>query len=582
MSLSIISSTLFYTDVQIINLMSASATFIVGCLIYIHDRKNRQNIIALILAFLLAFWAFASTMTDIIRTPDGAMFWARTAFLGPLFFAGVLVIFSYEFPTNKTRLSYKKMALIMLPSLLALPFIYTNYNVSAISFEEWGTDYTPGILYNFGLPYALGYMIFALIKFLKTLKATTDRLQKDRIILVVEALVTVLATSLTVNGIFPLLFDYTKAGPYSAGASLVFVILMCYAMYAKGALVPKAIATEFFSFVLCFIVLAHTLASDSPTALIRNAIVLAWVIGFTYLLVGSVHREVRRREEVQALAKQLELANSSLESANAHLKELDQRKDEFISIVSHQLRTPVAVMKGYISLMQEGVYGQMPEKMADKVDNMMLMNERLVQMIDNMLNVTRIEQNRIEYSCALVDVRPVLDQVVEQLQPKAAAKGMNISLGEIPYGPLVAYVDFEKLIEVLTNLVDNSIKYSAGGSVIIDAMTAPRKKSVIIKVTDHGLGMDLETSQNVFHKFFRSNNPAVMVQGGTGLGLYVCAMFVRGMGGDIWIEHTAPNEGTSIAFALPMEPGGHCTAPHHKITPPAIPPGAQRKYPESV
>jgi len=292
--------------------------------------------------------------------------------------------------------------------------------------------------------------------------------------------------------------------------------------------------------------------------LVRNTVVLVCVSTVSVFLVRSVRHEVEQRKELELLSAELSLKNEKL-------KEMDTLKSDFISIASHQLRTPTSVIKGYLSLMLDGAYGKVDGPMRDKVVAMIDMAERLVVMINEMLNVSRIERNKISYACSKVDIAEIARIIVNELQFQASEKHIGLRLTtHDPVGTAMAYIDREKITEALCNIVENAVKYSTHGTVDVSVQARPTHKDVLIRVSDEGLGIAAADVPHLFEKFYRSGNPEVARITGTGLGLYVCRVFLRDMGGDVWVERSAPGQGTVFAVTLPTEPknpNGLCTFP---------------------
>jgi len=257
-----------------------------------------------------------------------------------------------------------------------------------------------------------------------------------------------------------------------------------------------------------------------------------------------------------------------LAEANSHLKEMDQLKSEFISIASHQLRTPISVVKGYLSLMLDGSFGTLSDTMKEKAVQMFDMNERLVLMVNNMLNVTRIEKHKLEYTFETTDVSRVIVEAVDEMQSKAKKKNLALTFANAELEPLIAFVDKEKLHETITNLIDNAIKYSTAGEIVVRAELFRKGAEVIISIKDTGVGISKDEAARLFAKFFRASGSKVSHAQGTGLGLYVCKMFIEGMGGKIWVDRSELGKGTTFAFLLPTEPNQKCIEPKKK---PAIP-----------
>jgi signal transduction histidine kinase len=260
------------------------------------------------------------------------------------------------------------------------------------------------------------------------------------------------------------------------------------------------------------------------------------------VLIRSVKKEIQRREEVTQLAK-------SLEQANLRLKELDQQKTEFLSIASHQLRTPLSITKGFIELIQDGAYGKVGAKLNSVLQDMDTSNERLVKLIDEFLDVTRIEQGRTKFVFEKKDLKDVVESVVKELHPKAESKNMSI-ITQFKTRKTTLTFDEEKIRHVIFNFVDNAIKYSENGAVHV--VVEEESGGLSVKVRDRGLGFDKVDGANFFQKFYRGDNVKGTNVNGTGLGIYVCRKFVENHGGKVWATSAGLGKGSEFGFWIPF------------------------------
>jgi signal transduction histidine kinase len=344
------------------------------------------------------------------------------------------------------------------------------------------------------------------------------------------------------NIVLPITTGWFDAQYFGILAAVVFVCSTGYATARSELFNLKVILTELIAalFVLVTLIAVVLSVDREVRYFLAGAAVLSVISGVT--LIRSVRREVARAEQADRLNRELAIANSQLQ-------EMDHMKSEFIVMASHQLRTPISVVKGYLSLMMEGAYGVVPASIKDKLAQMFSLNESLVQMIDNMLNVARIEKRNIDYNVERVDILPIVRGVVEDMRVKLG--GRNITIGvSMPELPVMAYVDEEKYEEVLTNLVDNAIKYTDKGEIDVRVRDDDGNGFVAVSVRDSGMGMSPEEASRVFTKFFRAKE-AVIREPGTGLGLYICGKFMNGMGGQISVVETAPGYGTTFETRLP-------------------------------
>lgn len=246
-------------------------------------------------------------------------------------------------------------------------------------------------------------------------------------------------------------------------------------------------------------------------------------------------------------------AYDDLRAANAKLLELDELKTEFLSIASHQLRTPLSIIKGYTSLLQEGAYGKISKDADQVLHNIDVSNERLVKLVDEFLNISRIEQGRTRYYFEETDFFPIAEGIVTELKGKAAPKEITLLLhGDDSLLPITA--DAEKLRHCLYNFVDNAIKYSPNKAEV-HVYLENERKGLRVRVLDSGVGLDEKDLKNLFQKFYRSPHVMREVQG-TGLGLFVVKQFAEAHGGRVWSKSEGVGKGSEFGFWVPAEPRG--------------------------
>jgi signal transduction histidine kinase len=230
---------------------------------------------------------------------------------------------------------------------------------------------------------------------------------------------------------------------------------------------------------------------------------------------------------------------------------LDAAKSEFISIASHQLRTPLTVIKGYISMMLEGNFGVLTKPETESLEKVFSSNERLIQLVENLLNISRIESGRLQFDYKEVDLNKMVESVVEELSGNAKKKNLILEY-KTPVKPLPAIkIDEEKIRQVVMNLIDNGIKYTKQGSVTIRLEQGEHK--VKFSVADSGMGIKSGDIINLFKKFSRGTGTSLIHTEGTGLGLYVARMMIEAHHGKIWAESDGEGKGSRFCFELPVK-----------------------------
>jgi len=234
-------------------------------------------------------------------------------------------------------------------------------------------------------------------------------------------------------------------------------------------------------------------------------------------------------------------------------KVLDRSKDEFFSIASHEMRTPLTAITGYAELIK-GMYA---DKLADKKFNQMVEGiseggHRMTRIVNDFLNMSRLEQGRIVMDMMPVNIPLLIEQTCEELKPLADEKNITLRMVFHERPRLQAMGDRDRIKEVLINLVGNALKFSDNGSITISAEL--HHAVVQVRVHDHGKGIVLQNQQLLFRKFQQAGESLIArdTSNGTGLGLYISKLMIEGMGGSIFLESSAPHQGSTFSFTLPL------------------------------
>jgi PAS domain S-box-containing protein len=229
-------------------------------------------------------------------------------------------------------------------------------------------------------------------------------------------------------------------------------------------------------------------------------------------------------------------------------KQLEQMKDEFVGTVSHELRTPLTAIKGFIELVADGDAGPLSDSQREFLRIASRNTDRLGNLINDLLDVNRIESHRLEIRTEPTDLMAVLEDVAATFRSMAEAKGLTFSADVGPLPPIMG--DGPRLVQVFSNLVSNAIKYTPKGEVGIRAAVAHR--AVEVSVHDSGIGLTKEEQVQLFTKFFRGRNPVVIDSGGTGLGLVIAKAIIEKHQGTIEVD-TEPDKGTCFRVLLPID-----------------------------
>jgi signal transduction histidine kinase len=292
----------------------------------------------------------------------------------------------------------------------------------------------------------------------------------------------------------------------------------------------------------------------------RNEVVGALVLGSPQLpdQLGFYQKSLLERLTVAVgiaidntvlYAKSQESA-AHLRAANRNLKELDSAKDEFISMASHQLRTPLTSIKGYISMLLEGDAGKLTATQQEFLEYAYGGSQRMVGLIADLLNVSRMSAGKFVIEKTTVDLDAVVRDEVQQLMQHATARKLTLEYHSptksLPPFPL----DESKTRQVIMNFIDNALYYTKKGSVKVSL--GRRGDAAELRVTDTGIGVPKEAREHLFTKFYRAGNAQTVRPDGTGLGLFMAKRVVEDQGGTMIFE-SVEGKGSTFGFLMPLK-----------------------------
>jgi signal transduction histidine kinase/DNA-binding response OmpR family regulator/sensor domain CHASE-containing protein len=260
----------------------------------------------------------------------------------------------------------------------------------------------------------------------------------------------------------------------------------------------------------------------------------------------------------------LRQAMKALERAKNEAEAANRAKSTFLANMSHELRTPMNAIIGYTTLVLDGIYGDISEKQRDRLQRVVDNGQHLLSLINNVLDLSKIEAGKIELVLEDFAIRPLVEDVVSSVRP-LIEKNSNELILEIPQDIGHMYTDMTRLRQILFNLLGNASKFTEKGQITLSIERTPNLLRMSIK--DTGIGITPEQLQHIFIEFTQADSTTTRKYGGTGLGLTISRRFSRLMGGDILVEST-PGEGSTFTLILPTD----STKPIH-MSSDSIPPG---------
>lgn len=510
-----------------------------GVLVFAKNWRHRQNQIFFLMTASLAVWGIAYWQWLLATEYDAALMWVRVLAVGsvfiPAFFLDWITVL-----LKKPREIRNFVTIAYLLAIAVAVFANTEYIITGLTqklfFQFWpdaGALYT----FYFWLLY-VGVVLYSLHALYHAYAEERKPQRRGQLLYILWGAV------LGFGGGFTnfLLWYGIPIPPYGTFLVAAFPFLLGFSAVRHGLFNAKSIATEILVFFIGVILLIQFILSDTPVEYLLRGVFLALVIFLGVLLIRSVYREVEQRERMEKMAKELE-------TANARLRELDQLKSEFVSLATHQIRGPISAIRGYASMLLEGDYGSVPEVWRKPVETILQSSASLAGIVQDFLDVSRIEQGRMKYEFTVFDISKLVQSVGEELAPNIEGKGLRLKLEIEPR--IMVYADSGKVRQVIENIIDNAQKYTLQGNIKIGVRKQDDK--AIISVSDSGVGIPKETLPHLFKKFSRASDASKANIKGTGLGLYVARQLVEAQGGTIRAASEGEGKGATFVVELPAK-----------------------------
>jgi signal transduction histidine kinase len=265
-------------------------------------------------------------------------------------------------------------------------------------------------------------------------------------------------------------------------------------------------------------------------------------------VVGLAVQNSKLYMSVEQTTEKLRQTNDQLVKANDQMQELSKLKDEFVSMASHELRTPMTAIRGSLSTILEGYAGELSKESREFLVAAYNENDRLLRMVNNLLNISRIESGHFKFLYEHVNVNGLILEVVNGLTSAAKEKNIYLTYHQNTAVPMIM-ADGDKIKEVLINLIGNAVKFTHVGGVTVSL--EQKEGSLTISIADTGSGIAKEDQELLFKKFSQIQGDYAKQTGGTGLGLYICKIIIEGLKGKIWLDSTL-GKGSTFYFSLPI------------------------------
>jgi len=515
-------------------------------LVYHNNPKREINKLFILMTVSMLLWvnfAFLARYVGQGQIYQSLLFIKIAWFVTPLLFLFLSLVAVYIIKEEKKYRLLNKIVLF-LGVIAAFITGFTNLVIKGIKFENgnlivvYGKGMIPFLAAVMFLMYTTLYPLFK--KYFKSLEE-----EKKKIEFFLIGIFIFYLANIIFNIVLPIKFkvsQYYYIGDYSTIFLLGFT---AYSIVKHELFGIKVILTSIFV-ALIAILLALDIFVFTPELLIQlfKSLLLVIFLYFGYLLIKSVLQEIERREELEKLSRQLK-------KANAHLEKLLELRKELMHIVSHQLRAPLTVIRGMISMWCAGDFKNLSKKEKDDIKRKIyLSTEQLNNIVNDLLETMKFEEGYFKFKFKPVSIEELITEAINILKPNYEKKGLYIKFKRLSKTFPKIQADREYLKQVFLNIIDNAEKYTFKGGAVITI--SQKDRNLLVEISDSGIGISLEDQKKIFKKFSRSQKSKKINATGSGLGLYIAKQIIEAHSGKIEVKSKGENKGAAFIITLPI------------------------------
>ena len=528
----------FYAISAAINFIASA---LLGTIVLFTRKSSKGNVLFALFALSVAVWSAFYFLWQLARDASEAMLFAKlflaAAVLIPIFFFHFVTVFTKDKVHTRRLLVFAGYVI----GVIFILFSFTDFFLAGVSerlsFPFWPV---PGQLFPLFLATWLFYVVYSFYILFFSYKKSEGETKLQLYLLL-------LGLSIGFSGGITNYFLWYEIPIPPVGNIMVsfYVILVSYAIIKHKLFNIKVIFAELSVLLLWIATLIRTVLSDGLADLLLNGVYLGFVTLFGIFVIYNVRNEVAQRTEIEKLM-------SGLARANRRLKAMDKQKSEFISIASHQLRSPLTAIRGYASMLLEGSYGKFPRKAHQPLEMIAESARMMAISIEDYLSVSRIESGNMKFDYSDFSITEQVERVTDSLRAEAIKRGLLLTFKNDVTDEAIVHADRGKVQQILHNLINNALKYTLKGSITVYVHDNQEQEKIFVEVIDTGIGMSKETQEGLFQKFQRATNASMINVHGTGLGLYVARKMANEMNGDIYAYSEGEGKGSHFILELSL------------------------------
>ncbi len=532
-------------------------TVVLGFVVYLENPRSSMRRSFFGFAIWTAIWGTFNYLSYHL-TPAYAFNFLKLTIFAVIWETYYFLRFSMVFPKEENiprhKLSWVLWGIAWVVAVLTLtPFVFQE--IGGISPSGAITQIINGPAMPLFGNVSVGFTLAGVILLLRKTLWPKDKAAKSYRLISVGVLV-MFVLIITSNFVFPVFLNNSQYIQFGALFVFPFIALTSYAIIKNKVFNVKVLSAELFITALLILSFLQLIQSRELSNIILSLGILISLLGAGILLIKSVRKEVEQREELQKLSEELK-------AKNIQLDELNHFKTQLLSLASHQVKSPLSVIKQYVSLILDKTYGgdvlepmegEPSTRSAGKVQvketlaKVKKSADGLIGLINTLLDLRKVEEGKMDYKFAPVDLVEIVSGVVEELRPLAAQNKLEFTL-TAPAEKIMINADAIKLKQVIQNITDNAIKYTPSG--YIKVVIEKKEGSVIVSAQDSGRGIPADLLPHLFEEFIRDEKVKQEILG-TGLGLYIARRIVEAHGGKIWAE--SDGEGKGSTFFVVLQP----------------------------
>lgn len=522
-------------------ILTSALSIMLGVWVFWADKKSKKNQFFFATSLTIFLWIVFGYIG--LNYLEISKIFLRLNFAAVSIFFTATYFFSMYFPSVTKSNKLVNSLIVLITALFAVVSLSTNLIIADATVVDGNIGYIMG---------DYEYIFYAFVLFLTLLIFNNlirnyfsgDKQSKNNVKIFLVGAIIFAVLNIIFNVIAPNLVRdkniYARLGDYSA---IFFLSFAAYATVKHSLFNIKVVTTEVIVLFLSVALFVQIFVSNSfAESMIEAVVWLAATYG-GWLLIKSVKKEIEQREQIEKLAK-------DLGKANEELKVLDKAKDDFLSMASHELNTPIAAIEGYLSMIiDEGIGEKLGNTTKKYLERVYSSAKRLSGLVSDLLNVSRIESGRIHLVYSEGQIEDTIEQSIAEIKPEVDKFKHVLTFHKPKIAMPKTYYDVPRITEAVINIVGNAAKYTPEGGKV-DVSVEKNEDNIKVSIADNGKGIPADKKDKVFDKFTQADILKDEVKG-TGLGLYIVKNFIEMHKGKVWFDSVV-DKGTTFYFTIPI------------------------------